>query len=65
MLKISIFEVESDTKNYFRYFVHITIVYGCHNEIVATAKKIVATALSCSIPVNCITSDLMTESMYP
>jgi tritrans,polycis-undecaprenyl-diphosphate synthase [geranylgeranyl-diphosphate specific] len=62
-LKKTILKVEATTKHYSRYFVHISLAYGGHNEIVATAKKIIAAVQSNSISVD-ITSDMVTENMH-
>jgi tritrans,polycis-undecaprenyl-diphosphate synthase [geranylgeranyl-diphosphate specific] len=56
--------VNATKKHYSRYFVHISLVYGGRNEIVATAKKIVAAVQSNSTSVDDITSDMVTENMY-
>ncbi|MDV0440878.1 polyprenyl diphosphate synthase [Methanorbis furvi] len=57
-------ETEVATKDHSRFFVHIAIAYGGRNEIVATAKKIVAAVRDGSIPVSQITPELVTENMY-
>jgi len=63
-LKKTIQDVEAATKNYSRYFVHTALAYGGRNEIVTTAKKIVAAVQSGTISADQITPELVTESMY-
>ncbi|HJJ90899.1 MAG TPA: polyprenyl diphosphate synthase [Methanocorpusculum sp.] len=63
-LKKTIQEVEEATKNNSRYFIHIALAYGGRNEIVTTAKKIVAAVQSNTISVDQITPELVTEKMY-
>lgn len=64
LLKI-IEDAEAATRQYSRYFVHVALAYGGRNEIVMTAKKIVAGVRDGSITVEEITPKLVTESMYP
>jgi tritrans,polycis-undecaprenyl-diphosphate synthase [geranylgeranyl-diphosphate specific] len=64
-LKKSIFEIESATMNYSRYFWHVSVVSGGRSEIVAIVKKIATAVQSCTISANCITSVPVTETMRP
>ncbi len=58
-------EVEAKTRDFQDYFVHFAIAYGGRNEIVETARRVVAEYQEGSLPLEDITPEKITEAMYP
>lgn len=56
---------EEATRNHSRYFVHFALAYGGRNEIVTTARKIVAGVNAGRLSPEEITPELVTDLMYP
>lgn len=61
----SIEAIEKATKDHSNYFIHIALAYGGRNEIVETAKRIVAGVRSGEIKPENITPECVTKNMYP
>ena len=57
--------VEEKTKDFTDYYVHFALAYGGRNEIVETAKRVVAKYHAGEIALSDITPEKITEVMYP
>ena len=57
--------VEEKTKDFSNYYVHFALAYGGRNEIVETAKQLVADYQKGDITLEDITPEKFTTAMYP
>lgn len=58
-------EVEEKTKHFSNYYAHFALAYGGRNEIVETAKQLVADYQKGDITLEDITPEKFTTAMYP